>query len=376
MSHKITMTNPLAGYHAYKDEIDQAIERILESGWYILGEEVSGFEEEFANFCGSPHAVGVASGTDAILLALRSLEVGPGDAVFTVSHTAVATVAAIKLTGATPVLVDIDHNTYTIDPQKLEDSIQAFDQPGLKPRAVVGVHIYGHPFDISSITDICSRHELLLVEDCAQAHGATYQNKLVGSFGDAGAFSFYPTKNLAAFGDGGAVLFQQMESAKQCKSIRQYGWQDRYLSEIHGTNSRLDELQAVILRIRLKYLMSEITVRRKAAQRYNKALENIVIIPNVSKDVEHAYHLYVIRTKDRDKLIQSLAEQEIGAGIHYPKPVHLQLAYQNTLRGAGGLAVTESISNEILSLPMHGFLQENDTQIVINAVSDWVERSY
>lgn len=373
MSNQIPVTNPKQGYLSLKSEILNAVERVLDSGWYILGQEVSAFEAEFAAYCGASQCIGVANGTDAIVLALKSLGVGPGDAVFTVSHTAVATVAAIELTGATPTLVDVDAKTCTLDPQKLRDSVAAVAVEGkLTPKAVVGVHLYGHPFDIPAISSICRENGLFLIEDCAQAHGATFEGRHVGTFGDAGTFSFYPTKNLPAFGDGGGVVFRDAGAAETCRALREYGWRERYLSGLAGQNSRLDELQAAILRVRLQRLDEEIATRRAAAAIYDSGLADIVTIPEQHAGVAHAYHLYVVQCEQRDALKDALAACGVGTGIHYPLPVHHQKAYQGRVPlGAGGLSVTESLARSILSLPMHGFLSAHDATAVVAAVRQW-----
>lgn len=374
MQNKVHFTDPGRGYLEYRDEIDAAVRRVLESGWYILGSEVKAFEEAFARYCGVPHAIGVANGTDAIHLALRALGVGPGDAVFTVSHTATATIAGIEMSGATPVFVDVHASTYTIDPEKLADTVKAYrrNDSGLRPRAVVAVHLYGHPCHLNELRAICDEHDLLLIEDCAQAHGATYHGKLIGSFGDAAAFSFYPTKNLAAFGDGGAVVLADSEAARRCRALREYGWYTRYVSEVPGVNSRLDELQAAILSVRLSRLNDEVRRRQAVAARYSAALGAFVTTPAIQPACEHAYHLYVIRTSRRDELQKFLASRGIGTGIHYPHAVHEQSAYSGRIAiGSGGLQVTEQVVKEVLSLPMHPFLSPPDLESVINAISQW-----
>jgi len=373
MNDKVVLTAPARGYAAYRSEIDSAVRRVLESGWYILGREVSAFEQAFASYCAVRHAVGVANGTDAIHLALRSLQVGHGDAVFTVSHTATATVAGIGMSGATPVLVDVDELTYTIDLQKLADSIKGYARSGAagRPRAVVAVHLYGHPCSLRELRALCDQHQLFLIEDCAQAHGATYGSKPVGAFGDAAAFSFYPTKNLAAFGDGGAVVLADNEVAQRCRALREYGWYTRYLSDIPGVNSRLDELQAAILSVRLKHLDAELESRRAVAARYNAELGAAVVTPTVRQGCQHAYHLYVVRAQPRESLRTVLSEHGIGTGIHYPAPVHRQQTYAGTPVGAGGLEVTERLQTQILSLPMHPFLSTSEVTQVVTAAGVW-----
>lgn len=360
------------GYSVQQAEINAAVKRVLESGWYILGREVEDFENAFAKWCGANHAVGVGNGTDAITIALRGLDVGPGDAVFTVSHTAVATVAAIEIAGATPVLVDIDPATYTIDPSKLDEAVVAFKQSGTagRPRAVIGVHLYGHPCDVHAIADICRRHDMFFIEDCAQAHGASVDNKRVSQFGDVASFSFYPTKNLGAFGDGGAVVTNDEKLAERCAALRQYGWRERYLSDLQGMNTRLDELQAAMLAVRLRRLDEEIVARRAVATRYDSDLAGLLELPAVKAGVEHAYHLYVVRSPRRDELAAALKQRGIGTGVHYPVPVHLQGAYTGRIAQApSGLEQTERAAREVLSLPMHPFLDERQIAHVIASVS-------
>jgi dTDP-4-amino-4,6-dideoxygalactose transaminase len=379
MPRSVPATAVPQGYHAYRDEIDAAIRRVLESGWYILGREVEAFEAAFAAYCGVRHAIGVANGTDAIVLALRSLGIGPGDAVFTVSHTAVATVAAIELAGATPVLVDVAADSYTLDPQKLEDTLAGYagTSAAARPGAVVAVHLYGHPCDCAALRGICDRHGLALIEDCAQAHGAAIDGRPVGGFGDAAAFSFYPTKNLGAFGDAGAVVLgDDAATAARCRALREYGWYERHASDIAGMNSRLDELHAAVLRVRLGHLDAELDQRRAAAARYDDALRGLLDTPGVRAGCAHAYHLYVVRTPRRAALQAHLADRGIGTGVHYPLPVHRQKAYAGRLPiGRGGMAVTDRLAGEVLSLPMHPFLSDADTEAVAAAVRHWADAS-
>lgn len=370
----IPMADMRQSYLAYRDEIDAAIKRVLESGWYILGAELEAFEKSFAGWTGAKHCIGVGNGTNAITIALQGLGIGPGDAVFTVSHTAVATVMAIERAGAQPVLVDICPDSFTIDPTKLEAAVVEYARTGAAgvPKAVVAVHLYGHPCDVESIRSICDRYNLKLVEDCAQAHGGTVNGKPVGSLGDAAAFSFYPTKNLGTFGDAGAITTSDDEVASRCGALRQYGWFERYHSEIHGDNSRLDELHAAILSVRLAHLDSEIAARRLVAERYDAGLAGHVAVPMVRSGYGHAYHLYVIRSPARDALARALAEAKIGSALHYPAAVHRQKAYSGGVHvGPGGLPVTDRILGEILSLPMHPFLKDADVDRVIDEVAKW-----
>jgi dTDP-4-amino-4,6-dideoxygalactose transaminase len=370
----ISMVALRDGYLSQQAEIDAAVKRVLDSGWYILGRETESFERAFAQWCDVRHVIGVGNGTDAIIIALKALGVGPDDAVFTVSHTAVATVAAIELAGATPVLVDIDPASFTIDPAKLEEAVRACAQGGKagRPCAVIAVHLYGHPCDIPALADICKRHDLFLIEDCAQAHGATVNGHRVGTFGDIATFSFYPTKNLGAFGDGGAVATNRPDLAERASALRQYGWRERYLSDITGMNTRLDEIQAAMLGVRLTRLDREIESRRDSARRYDAKLGDAIATPAVRSGVSHAYHLYVVRSPARDALAAALKLNGIDTGVHYPVPVHLQKAYEGRVALApSGMAETERASREVLSLPMHPFLSEEDIMRVIAQVRRW-----
>lgn len=367
MSPHILSADPGAGYRAHQVEIDAAIRRVLDSGWYILGQEVQAFEAEFADYCGAEHAVGVGSGTDALHIALRACGVGAGDEVVTVSHTAVATVAAIELTGATPVLVDIDPERYTLDVAHLEDAVTP------RTRAVIPVHLYGCPADMTPILDIARHHGLRVIEDCAQAHGARYRGRRVGTLGDLSAFSFYPTKNLGAIGDGGAVVTNDPALAKRARLLREYGWQTRYVSHIQGLNSRLDEMQAAVLRVRLRHLDAENEARRRLARQYSDRLSaHDLIVPVEPRGVSHVYHLYVIRHPERDALRAHLQERGIGTGIHYPVPVHLQPAYAHLGCGAGDLPTTEKVAREVLSLPLYPELRAEEIETVSAAIEGFL----
>lgn len=366
--------DPVRAYFEYRAEFDAALRTVLESGSYILGEQVAAFERSFSAWCGVPAAIAVANGTDALHLALRTLGIGTGDLVLTVSHTAVATVAAIELAGAAPMLIDVDADTYTIDPQKLEDSIVATrrrPRHGV-PKAVIAVHLYGHPADLGALRDICARHELHLIEDCAQAHGASEGGRRVGTGASAAAFSFYPTKNLPAFGDAGAVLFASKDLDDRGRALREYGWRRRFISDFPGMNTRLDELQAALLNVRLRHLDQEVARRQATAARYDAELDGELIVPVVRTGCEHAYHLYVVRTPHRDTLRENLQSRGIGTSIHYPMPVHRQPAYSGRVpHGEGGLQVTEDIAGQIVSLPMHPFLSSEEVSAVTEAVRMW-----
>lgn len=350
-------------YISIKDEVDAAVARVLESGRYILGDEVRTFEEEFATYCGVAHAVGVGSGTDALHLALAACDVDPGDEVITVPHTAVATVAAIELSGAEPVLVDIDPIRYTLDPGQLEAAVTS------RTRAVVPVHLYGCPADLDPIIEVARRHNLFVIEDCAQAHGAQYRSRRVGSWGHVAAFSFYPTKNLGAYGDGGMIVTEDPELAERARLLRQYGWRERYVSSLKGLNSRLDELQAAILRVKLRHLEEWVARRRLLARFYDQRLAGSgIITPYEPDDAAHAYHLYVVRCSRRDELRSFLRAQGIASLIHYPVPVHLQPAYRDLGYEAGAFPAAEAAAREVISLPLYPELREEEATNVADAV--------
>jgi len=360
----IPCADPRAGYVAHRQEIDAAIRRVLETGRYVLGAEVAAFEDEFARYVGVAHGVGVGSGTEALHLALRACAVGPGDEVITVSHTAVATVAAIELAGATPVFVDIDPATFTLDPARLEAAISA------RTKAVIPVHLYGLPADLGPILAVARRRGLRVIEDCAQAHGARYRGSVVGSFGDIGAFSFYPTKNLGAIGDGGLIVTADAGLAERARLLREYGWAERYVSHIAGWNSRLDELQAAVLRVKLRYLDRDNAARSRIAALYRELLGGSdLTLPVERGDARHAYHLFVVRSARRDALLAHLEEQGVRALVHYPVPIHLQPAYRDRLRGSEALLASEAAAREVLSLPMYPELAESDVRLVVGAVS-------
>ena len=343
----ISCANPGAQYNSYKDEINFAIKRVLDSNWYILGEEVGFFEKEFSDFNSTYHSIGVANGTDALHLALRSLGVGAGDEVITTAHTAVATASAIDSVGAKPVFVDIEPDFFTIDPGLIERSITK------KTKAIIPVHIYGQPCDMDSIMSIAKKYNLKVIEDCAQAHGSMYKGKRVGSISDVGCFSFYPTKNLGAIGDGGALVTNNKDLSKSIKLLREYGWEKRYISSHEGWNSRLDELQAAILRVKLKYLDKDNQLRAEIAKKYYQSLNDLSIrLPLIRKESSHVFHLFVIKSKKRDELKNFLEKENIGTSIQYPVPIHLQKYYKSKF-GEFSLPVTEKLASEILSLPMY-----------------------
>jgi dTDP-4-amino-4,6-dideoxygalactose transaminase len=353
-SDLIAQANPGASYRALKDEIDSAVARVLSSGTYILGQEVAKFETEFAAWQRARHAIGCANGTDALALVLRGLGIGEGSAVATVSHTAVATVAAVEMAGAAPVLVDIEPDYFTMDPADLLKLLES-PAPGLPPiRAAILVHLYGQPADLDSILAICARFGVTVIEDCSQAHGALYRGRRVGGFGHAAAFSLYPTKNLGAFGDAGVVTTDDDALAARLAALRQYGWRAR-VSEAIGVNSRLDEMQAAILRVKLRHLDQQNARRGAIARRYDAALGKGELKPPARRpESAHVFHQYVLQWRDRDDLQARLKARGVGTGIHYPAPVHLQPAYLGrTLLAPSACVVTEAAAREVLSLPMY-----------------------
>jgi dTDP-4-amino-4,6-dideoxygalactose transaminase len=361
----IPFSNPYAQYLARKEEIDVAIHQVLDKGSYILGEQVAAFEMEFAEYIGIKHAVGVGSGTDALYLALKACGVGYGDEVITVSHTAVATVAAIELTGATSILVDIEPEFYTINPSQIQKAIT----PSTK--AIIPVHLYGQSADLDAILKIANQQNLRVIEDCSQATGAMYQNRRVGSYGDLACFSFYPTKNLGALGDGGIVVCNDSGLANKVKALREYGWDESRMSQFVGCNSRLDELQAAILRVKLPHLDEDNNKRKHLAAQYNQGLTGLDL-PQVRSDSTHVYHLYVIRCPRRDELVDFLKRNECNVGIHYPVPVHQQPTYQGRV-GEESLPITELIAKEIVSVPMYPQLHKEEVQSVINLISQFYQ---
>ena len=365
---RIPAADPRAGYLAHRDEIDAAVRAALDGGRYILGPEVQTFEREWAAYLGAEFAIGVGSGTDALLLALRACGVGAGDEVITVSHTAVATVAAIEMCGATPVLVDVELETMTLDSERLEAARSS------RTRAVIAVHLYGQAADLDAIGSFTSRHDLTLIEDAAQSHGAAFRGRKTGAIGDIAAFSFYPTKNLGAIGDGGAVVTSNAELAERTRRLREYGWRDRYVSDTPGWNSRLDELQAAILRVKLRHLDAENASRQAIARIYLEALADRGLAPPTPRpDRDHVYHQFVVRHPERDHLRAFLDSRGIGALIHYPVPVHLQPAYRDRLPAPGGLARTEEAAATVLSLPMYPQLDPESARVVAAAVASWAD---
>jgi dTDP-4-amino-4,6-dideoxygalactose transaminase len=373
----IPLADPGAAFMAHRETLLEAVARSFDTGRYILGEEVETFEYDFARYLGLAHVVGCASGTDALELVLRGLGVGPGKAVFTVSHTAVATVAAIERAGGVPVVVDIDPASYTMDPVSLEEAIAHIrsKHPELAPAVVIPVHLYGHPCDMDAILNIGDKYACPVVEDCAQAHGARYKGRIAGSMGMAAAFSFYPTKNLGALGDAGAAATNDSSLAERMRALRQYGWKERYISDAPGINSRLDPVQAAVLAVRLRHLEDDNAARRRVAAVYNIRLASCgLALPATAARAEHAFHLYVARCRERSTFMDFLRARNIASAIHYPRPVHLQPAYRGRIALApGGLPVTEGIMGEVVSLPLFPQLGDEDVGRVCAVVREWAK---
>ena len=363
----IPQVNPFASFYAQRNDIYDAINAVLNSGTYILGEQVATFEREFAQYLGADYAVGCANGTDAIALALRALGIGRGDMVVTVSHTAVATVAAIEMVGATPMLIDVEPRYYTMDPDELARVLKAHGQ---HIRAVMPVHLYGQPADIIDIATICGLHDVWCIEDCSQAHGAMVGKHKVGTFGNLATFSFYPTKNLGAIGDGGMVVTNDVELDSELRVLRQYGWtNEARISCRPGINSRLDEMQAAILRVKLKKLDDNNILRRHLAVSYDEVVPSWMR-PAERPGITGVYHQYVIRHTMRDLIRARLADAGVATAVHYPVPVHMQPTYKGRVAlGPSKCHETELAAKQILSLPMWPEMSDEQIQTVCNALS-------
>ena len=350
----IPFINLKAEYQFIGKKLTPKINSILENGFFVLGEEVENFEEEFSKYMGSKYAISVNSGSDALFLAIKSLGIGVNDEIITVSHTYISSVDAIVRNGAKPVFVDIDQNTYCMDVSQIEEKITE------NTKAILPVHLYGHPAEMDSLREIAYEHGLFIIEDACQAHSAEYHGKKVGNFGDLGCFSFYPTKNLGAYGDGGMVVTDDSDLAEQLQMFRNYGQSQKYYYDFQGFNSRLDEIQAGVLRVKLKHLDDWNKKRRNIAEIYNNRLKDLnLILPIEKEGSKHVYHLYVIRCENRDKLREELSKNGIQTQIHYPVPIHRQKAYLHSNVDAK-LPVTEKVCGEILSLPMNPFLKDDE----------------
>ncbi|MBA3366624.1 MAG: DegT/DnrJ/EryC1/StrS family aminotransferase [Actinobacteria bacterium] len=347
-----------------RDELDTAVARVLESGRFVLGEELEGFEAEFAKFCGTRFAVGVASGTDALTIALQAVGVEPGDEVVTVANTCVPTIVGIEQAGARPVLVDVDPSTYTLDPDRLEEALSA------RTKAVVPVHLYGQCADMDGILRLAGEAGVQVVEDCAQAHGSAYRGRLAGALGRAAAFSFYPTKNLGAAGDAGAVTTDDPGVAEQARLLRNYGERERFHHVRRGRNSRLDPLQAAVLRTKLPHVERWNERRREVAAVYTAALAGTAVRPPTeATERVHSYHLYVVRAPERERFRTALLERGVDTDVHYPLPVHRQPAYGDLAPAGRSLTVSEELSGSIVSLPLHAELTDEEVAHVAQSAA-------
>lgn len=351
-------------YTHIQAEIDVALSRVSASGWYILGTEVEKFESAFAEFVGAKYCIGVANGLDALQLSLMALGIGKGDEVITISNTAVATILAITNAGATPVFVDVNEHAL-METTLIENAITT------KTKAILPVHLFGQMADMVEITRIAKKHNLYVVEDACQAHGATQQGKHAGSIGDTGCFSFYPTKNLGAYGDGGAIVTNSEKLYNKAKMLRNYGQETRYYHKVKGINSRLDEIQAAILSVKLAHLNEYIKNRQFVASMYDAALSTInqITLPEITPNNEHAYHLYVLRVRKRAQLMEFLKDRGIQSLIHYPVPVHKQECYQEF--NSVALPNTEELASTVLSIPIHPFISNEEVEIVAKAIADF-----
>jgi len=349
-----------------KQELSEAVERVCGSGWFVLGDEVAAFETEFSSYVGAKYGIGVNSGSDALFLVLKALGIDENSEVITVSHTFVSTVDSIVRCGAKPVFVDVESDTYCIDTAKIEEKITE------RTKAILPVHLYGHPANIDHVLKIAKQSGLAVVEDACQAHGAEYRRKKVGGLGDAGCFSFYPIKNIGAYGDGGMVTTNNRSLAERLRVLRNYGQSEKYHHDLIGINSRLDELQAAVLRVKLPRLDEWNERRRRLAQLYKEILEQTdVVLPTESAYANHAYHLFVIRLAGRDNCQRFLQKSGIQTQIHYPIPVHKQKAYA-AFESTKDLSVTQTICNEILSLPLYPSLTDEEVAYVGGVTKDAV----
>jgi dTDP-4-amino-4,6-dideoxygalactose transaminase len=346
-----------------RDQVQQAISKVINSGWYILGPEVEAFEEEFAEYCGVKYCIGVGSGMDSLHLILRGYGIGKDDEVIVPVNTCIATILAISYSGATPVFVEPDERTYNIGPALIEGVITE------KTKAILAVHLYGQPADMNPIMDTAGKYNLKVIEDAAQSQGAVYRGKKAGNLGDAAGFSFYPTKNLGALGDAGCITTNDKNLADYVRSLRNYGSKDRYYNVYKGLNSRLDEVQAAILRVKLKYLDSQNFERRRMASIYINGLQDMdLVLPFVPDFAEPVWHLFVVRSRERSKLQTKLNNAGIGTLVHYPVPPHLQDAYKDLALGRGTFPLSERMADEIISLPLWIGLTQEDVQYIVDVI--------
>jgi dTDP-4-amino-4,6-dideoxygalactose transaminase len=364
----IPLVDLKAQYLSIKDEIDAAIQRVVDSAGFIMGPDVRAFEGEFARFCGVRYAVGVDSGTAALHLAFLSCDIGPGDEVITTPHTFIATIGMLGRVGARPVFVDIDPRTYNMDPAKIEAAITE------RTKAILPVHLYGQPAEMDPILEIADKHGLKVIEDAAQAHGAEYKGRRAGSMGHVAIFSFYPGKNLGAYGDAGAVVTDDGEIAEKVRLLRNHGRRDKYEHLLQGFNYRIDTLQAAILRAKLAHLGEWNEARRRRAAAYRELLGNLdLVLPYEAEHVRAVYHLFVVRLQERDALLEYLKDRGISTGIHYPIPLHLQPACRHLGYKEGDFPITEECALQVLSLPMYAELTQTQIQEVVRAIKEFLE---
>ena len=362
----ILFSNPKYGYLKYSAEINSAISEVMNSGLYVRGQQLEMFEKNFSDYLECKQSIGVGNATDAIFLSLKALDVSIGDEVITVSHTATATASAIIQTGAMPVFVDVDPSTMNIEPRKIEEKITP------KTKAIIVVHLYGEPCDLETIMSIAKKYKLPVIEDCAQAAGATYKGKKVGTFGVTGCFSFFPTKNLSCYGDGGAVSTNDDDIASKIMHMREYGWNEKRNCVSFGINSRLDEIQAAVLNVKLKYLDQDNEERQNIAKYYYKAIKHpSILLPDTQIELEHVYHLFVVKCEtNRESFISYLLENDIVAGIHYQKPIHTQEFFTD-LKNNSSLKVTEDLAKSIVSLPIYQGMRKLDYIAVADIVNNF-----
>lgn len=353
------------GFYKYQEEFEKKALEVLRSGWYILGKEVQSFEEEFADFCGTDYCAGLASGLDALWIAFRVLGIGAGDEVIVQSNTYIASVMGITINGATPIFVEPDE-FFNIDASKIEEKITE------KTKAVLVVHLYGQASNMAPVQELCKKYNLKLVEDCAQSHGAKFNGQMTGTFGDIGCFSFYPSKNMGAFGDAGAIITNNRKIWEDVKIFRNYGSEKRYYNKVVGTNSRLDELQAGLLRVRMSHMKEITEEKRNIAKRYAQGIQNPLLqLPQIRDGADSVWHQYVLRCKERDRLEKYLNEKEIGTIIHYPIPPHLAEAYAYLGYREGNFPIAEQYAEEVLSLPIYNGITEEEQNYVIEALNQF-----
>ena len=362
---KINFVDLARQYKSIKDEVKEAMDNVLERCDFILGQEVEKFEKDFSKFCQTKFCIGVDSGTSSLKLSLLAAGISRGDEVITVPNTYIATALAISEAGAKPVFIDINPESYNIDVEKIKEKITK------KTKAILPVHLYGQCSDMDPIMEIAEKHNLKVIEDACQAHGAIYKNRKAGSMGNIGCFSFYPGKNLGAYGDGGAITTNDGEIAEKVMMLRNFGQKEKYYHLIKGMNHRLDSIQAAVLNVKLKYLEKWNESRRKLALLYNKKLNGIVIVPKEMSYGKHVYHLYVVRVKERDALLANLKSKGVAAGIHYPVPIHLQKAYTDMGLKEGSFPLTEKFSKEIISLPMFPELTEGEVDYIAKCIGEF-----